>query len=299
MDKYKYIRLLEASICKENGLYRYDATFKNYLKRLEIKADIDFLKFLWHQRIQNITISRLNKYCDSYFKLLEDYKLQQIDQGTLDLIYLNVKNSSLSDISKLTYFKIVKQIIKYLELPIRLDHYKIKVNKKPKMKEDLLTEDEKHYIISSNINLEKKVFFTILFDTGLRVGEVFSISRDCFTKTEKGYFVTIKQSKTIIRTVFTYSHNHFIEKLLQSPWQKFTFSYEMSLKVLKRFEKKFNKRMYNHLARHTKVTELCSKLTEQEIKNYMGWTPDSKMFSEYSHLTNIDVVEKLQGMIIA
>lgn len=71
----------------------------------------------------------------------------------------------------------------------------------------------------------------------------------------------------------------------------------MLSKVLKRFEKKFSKKIYAHLARHTKVTEFCSILTEQEIKNYMGWKPDSAMLNIYAHMNNRDVVDKLTGLL--
>lgn len=290
------IDMLKETIVNENPVYTSDKVFNNYLKRLRKSEDPYFIKFLWDKRVAGTKLARLNRICSSYFACLKDYLIKEIKQIDLDAIYLRIITRKVSNSSQRSDLREVKQILKHLEIDVDLSKYKIKECLTPIYNEELLTEDEKHIIINSKINLEKKVFFTVLFDTGLRVGEVYSLDRDSFVKELKGYLVTIRASKTIIRAVFTYSHNRFIDKLLETDWDGFTMGHRMTLKVLKRFEKKFKKKINHHLGRHSKVSELAHHMTEQEIKNYMGWTPDSNMFKRYVHLSSEKVLNKVRDI---
>ena len=58
------------------------------------------------------------------------------------------------------------------------------------------------------------------------------------------------------------------------------------------------KRVYPHLFRHTRVTHLLANrhINEAQAKVYFGWTPDSKMLSEYSHLISGDVNKAILEM---
>jgi len=53
------------------------------------------------------------------------------------------------------------------------------------------------------------------------------------------------------------------------------------------------KRVYCHLLRHSRLTELAKGMTEQELKVFAGWTPDSKMASTYIHLSAKDISKRL------
>ncbi len=50
-------------------------------------------------------------------------------------------------------------------------------------------------------------------------------------------------------------------------------------------------RVYPHLFRHNRVTHLLvnKQISEAQAKVYFGWTPDSKMLSNYAHLVSRDV----------
>jgi len=294
-----YKQLLELTIKQENPIYDYQPQFRYYLNKLDNVKDIQFLEFMWFMRKKNISLKRLINLSQIYFKFLTNYSnITEITTENFEFIYTVVFNSKLSNSSKITYLKGIKQILKHFKMNkvIELDEYRIKQDKKRILNSELITEDEKHYIVSNIQRLQHKVFFTILFDTGLRVGEVYSIDKSCFQKSDKGYFVTIQASKTEIRTVFTYSHNDLVERLLSSSWEKWTFGYRTTYNIIKRFQKKLNKKLYHHLARHTKATELSQKLTEQELKSYMGWTPDSDMLNNYVHLNNKNVLNKLESL---
>ncbi|MEM5766564.1 MAG: hypothetical protein QXD43_03350 [Candidatus Aenigmatarchaeota archaeon] len=54
-----------------------------------------------------------------------------------------------------------------------------------------------------------------------------------------------------------------------------------------------NKRVYPHLFRHFRLTELAKLFTEQELKVLAGWVGSSYMPRIYVHLSGADVEKKL------
>ncbi len=45
------------------------------------------------------------------------------------------------------------------------------------------------------------------------------------------------------------------------------------------------KRVYPHLFRHSRATELANVLTDQQMKQYFGWGKDSAMVGRHTHLS--------------
>lgn len=56
---------------------------------------------------------------------------------------------------------------------------------------------------------------------------------------------------------------------------------------------RIKKKIYPHLLRHSRLTELAGILTEQELKIFAGWTKSSPMASVYVHLSGEDVERKI------
>lgn len=52
-----------------------------------------------------------------------------------------------------------------------------------------------------------------------------------------------------------------------------------------------NKRVNPHWFRHSRVTELAKSLTDQQLKIYTGWSPNSKMAGNYVHLGVNSLIE--------
>lgn len=65
--------------------------------------------------------------------------------------------------------------------------------------------------------------------------------------------------------------------------------------ILKRLLKRtgLKKRIYPHLLRHCRATDVFQILTEQEMKVMFGWSKSSNMASVYCHLNDADVGDKL------
>jgi len=56
------------------------------------------------------------------------------------------------------------------------------------------------------------------------------------------------------------------------------------------------KRVYPHLLRHSRLTELATKLTDSELKVFAGWQGDSRMPGVYIHLSGADIDKKILGI---
>jgi hypothetical protein len=72
-------------------------------------------------------------------------------------------------------------------------------------------------------------------------------------------------------------------------------SYEGARALLRRLAKKtgLRKRIYTHLMRHTRATELATILTDAQMKEHLGWVQGSDMPSTYVHMSGRNVDEAL------
>jgi len=66
-------------------------------------------------------------------------------------------------------------------------------------------------------------------------------------------------------------------------------------KVLKRFEKRFGKRIHNHLARHKKATEMYNSplIKPLALVKYFGWTSTKMLFDVYAHVDESDTLNEV------
>ena len=53
------------------------------------------------------------------------------------------------------------------------------------------------------------------------------------------------------------------------------------------------KKVNPHIFRHSRATDLANLLTEAQMKQYFGWTKDSKMAATYVHLSGRDIDEAI------
>jgi hypothetical protein len=77
--------------------------------------------------------------------------------------------------------------------------------------------------------------------------------------------------------------------------------YDSARKVIRTLAKKagIKKRIYPHLFRHSRATELANHLTDSQMDQYFGWEQGSDMPSTYVHLSGKDIegkILKLNGL---
>ena len=237
----------------------------------------------------------------------------------------NSKGREYSIWSKQIFRAVLKKFYKWLaygdDYCFRKDYPKqvawisthIKSTDKPKVKaSDILTEEEVKRLINSAEHPRDKAFISMLYELGARISEIGNL-RICDISRDKYSFIVDLKGKTGQRSIrlilsepylSVWLNEHPLRDNPQAPlWVKLgkhegePLNYSGLSSIVKRLAKKagIKKRIYPHLFRHTRVTHLLlsNQLNEAKAKVLFGWTPDSKMLSEYSHLISRDVNQTL------
>ncbi len=141
---------------------------------------------------------------------------------------------------------------------------------------------------------DTRMLYSLLWETGGRIGEVLSLFPRHIIFDDEGALITLYDRKTkVTRIVRVVEISASLRDYIRDPNQKlFTKNYPA---YRERFKKDCERAgivkndLRFHIFRHTRASYLSNFLTEQQIKKYMGWTPDSKMMRVYIHLASEDV----------
>ena len=192
---------------------------------------------------------------------------------------------------------------------IRPTRYRTKDNKQEIMPEDLLTAEELYSIIGKTRNEKEKAMLWVLFEGAFRPGELLNL-RVGGIEFKENYILVSTTGKTGKKQVpLVYSFKPLLDWLSKHPhrddpksylWyseksrQKRT-SYRYLRMILKRCaaEAQIKKRVWSYLIRHTQLTMLAKKLSDQTLCVFGNWSKGSKMPSRYVHLSGKDVENAL------
>lgn len=231
-------------------------------------------------------------------------------------------NENYSAWTKQSYRAILKKFYKWLKFG---DSYRAKIgypkivewiNTNTKRKDqprvqvsDILTEEEIKKLIESAEHPRDKAFISMLYELGARISEIGNLQVKDITRDKYSYIVDLS-GKTGHRTprivisdpyITVWLNNHPLRNEPNAPlWVSIVgkdknrkMQYQALRMLIIRLKEKtgIKKRIHPHLFRHTRVTHLLvnRQINESQAKVYFGWTPSSKMLSEYSHLISADV----------
>ncbi len=197
----------------------------------------------------------------------------------------------------------------------------IKRNNRPnyKVKPDYsISQDEVDMLISACYNARDKAIFSLLYDTGIRLGEMLTIRIKDIEFDDYGMkiIVTGKTGTRVVRAtgdsvgfvrgwmnvhpdmfnedawlfcgIGTDMHGN---STIREPMD-YGQIYRMIAKVKKRAIKggfPASKRVNPHKFRHNRATQLASKVREPILEKQMGWIPSSRMTRVYVHLNDDEV----------
>ncbi len=160
--------------------------------------------------------------------------------------------------------------------------------------------------ILDNLDPPYKVFYALIYETGMRLKEIRSIKLKDVEPTEWGFRIHIKPEYTKgrtrgARTVAVVEYTHLLAKRLDlhpahDDLEAFLFPspsnprkpvgrntpYVHLRKAARRVGIK-NKRVYNHLLGHTRAAELYPLLRPKEYMRLLGWD-SMRMLKIYEHL---------------
>ncbi|WP_080932906.1 MULTISPECIES: tyrosine-type recombinase/integrase [Methanosarcina] len=216
------------------------------------------------------------------------------------LRYLKPRNYT--DSTLYQYRAILKKFLSTFS-PEQARNIKLKVKRKePPI---ILTQAEIEQLIEACRNPRDKALISFLYESGCRKGELVSIRLENVTFTEFGATVTIPKGKTGSRTIpVVYSASYLRQWVeshptkggcdplfcsLQEPFAQFSFSGLSHLMRTLKGRTGIKKDLYPHLFRHSRASHLANQFTEQQLKQYLGWTAGSNMAAVYVHLSQRDI----------
>ncbi|MHA1632094.1 MAG: tyrosine-type recombinase/integrase [Candidatus Freyarchaeota archaeon] len=176
-------------------------------------------------------------------------------------------------------------------------------------KSDLPDEEELLLMLRKAPNYRDRAILSLLWETGLRVGELCSLNIGDIIATEYGYDIVVRESKTQTRTIPVVKSARYLadwlnfHPLREDPGAPLFVTFAPNLppgtrltkvgvnRVLKKIAKRagVKKEIHPHLLRHARLTELSTVLTEPVLRRYAGWSPASPMVRRYIHLSGADV----------
>lgn len=227
---------------------------------------------------------------------------QEITDKTVLAYLRSLKPRNYSDSTLYQYRAVLKKFLSTMS-PEQARNIKLKVKRKePPI---ILTPAEIEQLIEACRNPRDKALISFLYESGCRKGELVSIRLENVTFTEFGATVTIPKGKTGPRTIpIVYAASYIRQWVeshptkrksdplfcsLQEPFSQFSFSGLSHLMRVLKERTGIKKDLYPHLFRHSRASHLANQLTEQQLKQFLGWTAGSNMAAVYVHLSQRDI----------
>lgn len=201
--------------------------------------------------------------------------------------------------------KMIKAFLKNInpDVAVTIKPRQMKSKKTP---DSLLTDAEITAMINAAPNARDKALIACLYDSGARRSELLSTTIVDAKFDSYGCQLWLREGKTGPRPARLVFASSYLKQWLEvHPKKKDKNSpifcsikepYALISRTglsdrLKFIAKKagVTKAVNPHAWRHTRATDLATKITEQEMKSVLGWTAGSSMASTYVHLSGEDI----------
>ncbi len=277
------------------------------------KLILEYSDFMRAKGLTDRTLQK-NLYCISIFLKLAGRKdLPKVTKQDMMHAMAALERTEYSEKTKQNVKVSIKSMYKHLlgedefyPEQVRWISTTLKESKRM-LPEDILREDEIRRMIESSNDTRDKAMIALLYDSGIRVGELLNMRvKDVDLGTEPMHItVTGKTGMRRIPLMISAPYLGVYMNLLKT--RKATdrlWGARGSLintgraidragvaMVLKRTARAagITKRVNPHSFRHARATHYANKLTEQQLKMFFGWTGGSKMAATYVHLSGRDL----------
>ncbi len=181
--------------------------------------------------------------------------------------------------------------------------------------EDLLTADEVVALLGKISNKRDRAMYWVLFEGAFRTGELLKFKVGGIDFKDDHVLVTTHGGKTgSKRVALVLSFKPLLEWLREHPerdnpdaflWHSTTsrsgvarVSYSYLRCHLRQYatDAGITKKVWLYLMRHTQLTLLAKKLSDQTLRVYGNWSPNSNMAKKYVHLSGKDIDEAILEM---
>jgi len=291
---------------------------KLYLEHLKIKSLPNVINrtltaFEEHLIAQGESPARVLKYLYTLRKIYQwlGKPFEEATKRDIEKILLKLEEKDYSPWTKQSYKVILKYFYKWLrgseEYPKEVSWIKTNIKRsQEKTPTELLTKQDVLKMVSAAKNIRDKALIMLLYESGGRISEIGTM-RIKDVEFRENYGLVTLRGKTGIRKVPIVSslpylqnwiNNHPLGKPDARLWVSLgsshhlrPLSYSHMRKIVRTCANraKIKKRVYCHLFRHSRATELASKLTEAQMCQMFGWIQGSKMTRIYVHLSGRDI----------
>lgn len=273
------------------------------------------LKFVQNAIIEGVGDRRAVKYFGQ-LKNLAKWLGKDFDKVTredIERVVGYLATSGFKEWTKWSYRVMIRMFWKWLEgnneeYPDKVKWLKAR-HKSTKITppEDLITRDDLKKAVQYCTSDRDRCIITLLYESGVRIGELLALKvKDIdFKSNPVKILVNAEKTKTR-RSVPLIESVPYMTRWVQSHPDSKPESHlfvnngkytgrEMSrqgiYKLIECLNIKLNngKKLYPHLFRHSRATELANHLTEAQMNKFFGWTPGSRMAAVYVHLSGRDI----------
>ncbi len=300
------------------GLYNYSKSIANAEQRIRDavysqKNKDSIFSFINVLYAEGLSESRIVKYLGQ-LNILAEWFEKDFDEVTKSDIYRVVALIERSDRkpwTKQAYKVTIKRFFRWLHNsnvdPEMTSWIKTNIKQCDQiLPEELLTEDEVKRMIDACDHPRNRAMIAMWYDAGGRVSELGEPKIRHFVPDEYGAVLMVK-GKTGMRRVRLVFSGPYISKWLDihpdkdnpdAPlWVNYGRYTGRAMKyggiriVIKRAAEKagIKKRVYNHLFRHSRITEYATFMTQAQLESNMGWVHGTKQSGTYIHLAGTQV----------
>lgn len=260
---------------------------------------------------EGITLGRVSKYLGDLKKaswLLEKKFSDAVEQDIRRIVSLVDSNENFSPWTKRDFKIAIRKFYTWLrgtkDYPSEVAWLKIYSKiRNDKTHEDILTEEEIKRLIEFSPGVQDKAFISTLYESGCRIGELIYLKMKQVRFDDYGAQLFLNGKTGFRRVRVLVCVPYLQEWMNKHPFKEEPgaylwvnnrlkpFSYSSIVAMLYRTASRAGivKKVNPHNFRHSRASYLASFLTEAQMKEYFGWTQDSKMAAVYVHLSGRDV----------
>jgi integrase/recombinase XerD len=270
------------------------ATIKKFVNDLKIKENISEIRRInYVQRLRKIA----SWIPDSFLDPTEE---------SMDEVLKQLYDNDYTDWTRNTFVVMLKKFYRWKlkELPDFIKDMKVRIKENGKEANDLLTSQDVMALIENSKNARDRALFSVLYDSGCRIGELINMRIKDLGFDEFGALLRVT-GKTGFRQVrivgnsIAYLRAWLDNHPLRNDVNAFLFcnlsdnilgrslTYADVYSIIRHTTKRagIKKRIHPHLFRHTRATILASKVTEAPLESQMGWVHGSRQTRTYVHLS--------------
>lgn len=327
----KDVRRLEVRSFVHRKDALYESSFKSFLNsNTSAKNKKLISQFFEDKLLQGISKASLTTYLYALRKLSAYKKkdFNSFNENELKKFMIHLQNTpnewggKFSSVSVWNIMRSIKSLCIWMnkgEMPDNVKWIKRSTNVKAVRKQsaEMLSKDEIKSLLKHCENTRDQAIIAVLYDSGVRAAELMGLKlKDVvFDKLGARISVTGKTGSRDVRLIDSVPYlRNWIDchPLNDDPtallWfnqkgHKFEGVNDTTLgRILDRAAEnaKLKKRIYPHLFRHSRATELAGKVSEQVLKQFMGWANDSRMASVYVHMNGKmvdDALARAHGLL--